>query len=142
MPKWVEAGKSARALQTFMQESFGSAYRWENMLKDFREFTGLFKKEGLIRGLDPAAVAPRGYMVEHDLGRDYRYRAFFDADYEDALTGERRTANVSFYDDSLRSQDEWEDRFRDVLDDPLYGEGFEFKGLRLRSLEHNREWGY
>ena len=142
MSGWVKVGKSARAMQTFLRKEYGTAYRWTTLLGDYRQFSGRLKYEHLVSRVPRDAIVPRGYMVEVDLARDYRYRSFYTAYYRDPDTGVETERIISLYGDEMKSEEEMEEDYREMLKTVGYAPQPELQYVKLRSVEHNRGLGY
>jgi len=134
--EWTSTAMTNQALR------MGVSYRRTNMLADIREFTGLMRHETAIRATPSTVRVAKFDMTEVDLRRARRYRGFADATYRNIETGEQVTKPISFYDDELRTEDEWSDVFDEDRRLAEYKPGEELVGFTLTAVEHQSGWDY
>lgn len=141
IPNFVRLGYSANAM---IREAvgWGVSYRRTDMLSDVREFLGRFVNEGRVSQLGRDEIPRPWHMVETDLRRLRNYRVWGDAEYFDPLTGRTTKQLISFYDDELRSEEDWEEEFRQQKEEAEYKTGIEFISFSMRSIEHNKGFSY
>lgn len=140
-PQWIRAGWGANAMVR-QARTLGLSYRRTIMLGDIREFTGLMRREKAVRAVVRSVLPSRSVMVETELRRARRYRVFGDVTYRNRLTGEEFTQTVSFYDDELRSLDQWEEEYERQKEEAEYREDLEIVKVDFRAIEHNRGFRY
>jgi len=141
IPDFVRKGYSANKM---IREalSWGVSYRRTDMLSDVREFMGRFVKESAVQRVARDAIVPRSAMTETDLRRLRNYRVWGDAEYYNPLTGRTDKQLISFYDDELRTEEDWEDEFRQQKEEAEYKSGIEFVSFNMRYVEHNKGFSY
>lgn len=141
VPSFIRADMSSGAMIRAARTA-GFSYRRTNMLRDIREFTGLMRHEAAVRATVSDRFISRGAMTEIDLKRDYRYRGFADATYRNVDTGDLETKMVSFYDDELRTEDDWSKLFDDWRVEAESRIEYELVDFKMRALEHQAGWAY
>lgn len=141
IPVYVrEAMSGASMINIARREGF--SYRRTDMLRDIREFTGLMRHEKAVRATPVDQWIGRGQMTEIDLKRDRRYRGFADATFQNIETGDIRETTISFYDDEMRTEEEWAEEWDEKRREKLYRGDEELVGFEMRALEHQAGWAY
>ena len=107
-----------------------------------REYTGLFKWEGVVAKVSRTALVPRYAIVDYPYDKERRYRFFGTANYIDPETLEESTRNVSFFADRMKSEEELEEDYKNILKKPEYEGAPTLTGFKLRSVGHKSGWGY
>ena len=111
-------------------------------LQVVREFSGLFKWERAVAAVPRGQFIPRFAMVEMDWEKDRRYRFWGTANYIDPNTLEESSRNVSFFADRMKTEEELEAEYRDILKKPEYEDAPTLTGFKLRSGGHKMGWAY
>ena len=141
IPSFLRQALSVRAMGR-QARAWGVSYRWTDMLSDVREYEGRFVKESSVRRVARDQIIPRSAMTETDLRRLRNYRVWGDAEYYNPLTGRTDKQLISFYDDELRTEEDWEDEFRQQKEEAEYKSGIEFVSFNMRYVEHNKGFSY
>lgn len=141
LPTFITRGLSSNAMIN-QARTLGVSYRRINMLADIREFSGLMKQEAAVINTASDTLVSKFNMVETDLRRARRYRGFAHVTYENNLTGEQVTQPVSFYDDELRTSDDWMEEFERNRIESEYKTDQTIVGFELSSVEHQAGWAY
>lgn len=111
-------------------------------LAQVREFSGLWKWERAVAATPRDQFIPRFAMVEMDWEKERRYRFFGTANYMDIETGEESTRSVSFYADRMKTEEELESDYREMLEKPEYEGAPTLTGLKVRSGAHKKGWAW
>jgi hypothetical protein len=141
IPDFLRKGFSANAMIREAR-SWGVSYRRTDMLNDVREFMGRFVNEERVKSLARNEIPRPWHMTEVDFRRLRNYRVWGDAEYYNPLTGQTSTQLISFYDDELRTEEEWEAEFAKQKEEAQYKTGIEFVSFNMRYLEHNKGMPY
>ena len=141
IPQLVRQGlSSGRIISTLIEH--GVSYRRQDMLRDIREVTGLARMESFTRAADPRQAFPKFGMIETELRKDRRYRVFGKLEYRDTLTGETFEKNVSFYTDTNKGKDLWDEDFLDQYEMGEYKPAKYVTGFNIVNVEHQAGWSY
>lgn len=141
IPQLVRQGlSSGRIISTLKQH--GVSYRRTDMLKDIREVTGLARMESFTRAADPRKAFPKFGMIETTLRKDRRYRVFGKLEYRDTLTGETFMKDVSFYTDTNKGKELWDDDFLDQYEMGEYKPAMYVTDFTIVNVEHQTGWSY
>lgn len=142
MPAAINAGLSATAFRKQLVRDYGSAYRWQNLLADWREFSGMVRWERNVRATASERVIPRAWYTEVDLRRERRYRIHAYQEYYDEETGEVEERRVSWYTNQMKSKGEMEDDYVNKRDTAQLYPGKHILKLEIYAVEHNQTWDY
>lgn len=141
IPSLVKRGLGGNVIQRYLM-SKGLGYRRIDMLKDVREITGLMKMEKYVKAFSGSEKFSKFGMVEHELSKDRRYRVFGRITSTSRDTGEVITQSISFYDDELRSKDNWVKAFQDEFIWEKCRPDREISKIEITSVEHQQGWSY
>ena len=141
IPSWHKAGLSFNAMQR-QAIALGMSYRRTVMLTDFRSITGLIKGEFAARGVAHETRYPKNKMVETDLGRDYKYRVHGRVEYQDTVTGDTFSKQVSLYSNRWLSLDAYGREFERWKDREEYETGVNVVSTDFVVIEHNQGMSY
>ena len=142
MGRWAKAGWSAAKIRTRLQDKHGQAYRWQTLLADYREFTGLAKYEKQMKDYSGVKAVPRNWMEEIQLRQARKYRLIGQATYYDAETGKEFKKYVSMYTDDRMSKDGWTTQFGDLKRAYQYQEGWDLVDIEWEGIQHNKGYDY
>ena len=148
IPGWAALGLSSIAMVrearrlTALPGAPQISFRYTRMLADIREITGRMKKERLVTAI-PRNAAPSPYaMVEADLRRARRYWVQGTATYYDVSTGAEVTREASFYTNELHTMEQWEEEYREAVEEELYPGKETLISFQAKSILHQRGWRY
>lgn len=141
MPRLVAYGWSSSKITKWLA-GHGASYRRITMLSDIRQFRNMAKFSPRVVKYGSAKIIPKSIMSEVDLSRARRYRVFGMAKYTDVETGAVRYKNVSFYDDTRRSKDDWATEFEDMIKAEDYKPDQAISDVQILHVEHNRGLDY
>lgn len=139
MPDLVQHAYGANRAINYLRAR-GYRYRRQQMLRDYRYYTGKMKLQDRVQALGPDRLPSRADMVETDLKQPERtYRVFGEVQYYDYEAQQYYKKYVSFYDDYLRTKDQWSDEFTRQFGD-VYRRAYNqaIVGVDIFSIEHNR----
>jgi len=106
------------------------------MLSDIRESYGVALYGDKIKGLAVNVTPPKDLMVETELRRPRKYRVFGTAKYFNEETGYTMYNPVSFYDDKLRTKEQWEREFIRQKKVSTTEDVFSIEELDIYSIQH------
>jgi len=132
---------SSRRIINYLAGTVGT-YRRADMLKDIREARGIYTFGSKVKGLPINVLPPTDMMVETALKRPRRYRVFGMARHEDRGTGRISYRDISFYDDSLRTKEQWEKEYIQQKEKAEYEVGEIVTGIDIFAIEHQEGWRY
>ena len=115
----------------------GAGYRYQDMLKDVREYTGRFKYEAQVRHLTSNTVVPDAWINRVDMAGPYRYKVWADVTYYDPATNEYVTDVRSMYTDELKKVGDYERDYEEVLSGAGCRCDMEFMKINVRGLDYN-----
>jgi hypothetical protein len=141
VPSWFREGLSFNAMQR-QALALGMSYRRKVMLTDFRSITGLIRGEYAARGVRHDVKFPQAKMIETDLARDYKYRVHGRVNYEDRVTGESFTKQVSLYSDRWLSLEAYGREFEKWKEREDYESGVTVTSTDFAVVEHNSGLSY
>lgn len=141
IPNFIGKGYSANRMIREAR-AWGVSYRRTDMLADIRGFLGRYVKEPMVQRVPRNAIIPRSAMTETDLRRTHAYRVWGDAEYYNPVTGKTDKQLISFYDDELRTEEDWEEEYRKAKEEKEYKTGIEFVSFDMRYVEHNKTYSY
>ncbi len=142
MPAFIKQGVSAGAFRRRLIRQFGSAYRWQVLLGDYREFSGMQRFESAVKSLRPSAKPSPTIMTELRMRRERRYRGIGRATYRNLETGEEYTQNISMYDDKFDSKQAFTDTFIEDKRKAEYKPEYEIVSIDWYVIQHNEGWSY
>ena len=132
---------STRRIINYLAGTVGT-YRRTDMLKDIREAKDIYTYGSKVKDLAINIRPPTDIMVETKLKRARRYRVFASARHVNKETGRVSYHNISFYDDSLRTKEQWEDEYIDQKEKDEYEVGETVTDVDIFAIEHHEGWGY
>lgn len=141
IPKLVKQGLSASAIIRDLRGR-GLIYRRMSMLSDIRREVGIFKFGKAVVSLGSDVQIPKRIMVETDLLRARKYRVYGTAKYVNIETGRTTYEPVSFYDNTLRTKDQWSEEYISQKEEAKYREEVVCEGIEIFSVEHNKGFRY
>ena len=136
IPEMIKKGYSATRYYNEAVKA-GTFYRKQTFLADWREFSGLMKKEKAVRSTPGYAKPKKGVMVEVPFRKEQKYRVFADAKIGKVGEGVSETRVVSFYTDELNTLDEWKQDYQDWVMRNKYKPDEYIDSLDIRAIEHN-----
>lgn len=121
MPALIEAGLSGRGAELFYREQ-GLGYRRQDFLSDWREMSGLQKKEDTFKYIrhDLKPTANTLTETSENLSKEFSY--IFKVKGRDSLTGEVKEVGWRLATDSLLSLDEAMEWAEDNILEDEYGQ--------------------
>ncbi len=118
----------------------GYGYRERTMRQDIGQIYSRLEREEPVRKW-PGDMTPRREIItETQLRQPERtYRIFGEIDYYDWEQGKWLKKNISFYDDYLRTKEEWGNKFIQDFGD-IYATRYNqtIYGVNIFSIEHNK----
>lgn len=132
----IPMGWSSRRIINYLGRVSGT-YRRTDMLRDIREFRDLHTFGASVQELAVNVRPPTAIMVETELTRPRKYRVFGRAKYVDRETGHTTYKNVSFYDDTLRTKEQWAEEFTRQKEEGAYRVGDSVEEMDIYAIEHN-----
>lgn len=134
--KWA-----ANKVQNYMT-SLGLGVRRSTVQLVRRHVLDMVKKEALVRKLAPTQRPTKGYLVEMDWERSYRYKVFGEWELLNEDTGEYTTKPWSIYSDFLPTNREVEQKLADqYLIGETDPEGL-IQNIVVRQYLHKQGTGY
>lgn len=115
----------------------GYSYRYQDMLKDVREYTGRVKFETNIRKLGFNDVIKTGWMNEVEMNYPYKYKVWGDVTYYDPATRSYITQARSVYTDDLMKKGDYQGFLEGVELAGQYEEGMTLTSVDIRGLDVN-----
>lgn len=116
----------------------GYGYRRATMLRDYRAISGKMRKQDIVEDLPPDIRPDRRHFVETELRQPERsYRVFGEVQIYDWDEDKYVVKNVSWYDDQLRSKQQWSGEFVRQFGG-IYAEyGQAVQSVKITAIEHN-----
>lgn len=141
IPRLVDYGWGSNRIIRWLGK-YGVHVRRATMLADIRQFRNMAQFGPRVVKYATGKIIPKSLLSEVNLSRARRYRVYGMAKYTDVETGYVRYKNVSFYDDTRRSKDEWSEEFEDMMKAEDYKPDQAISDIRILHVEHNRGLDY
>ena len=141
MPRLVGYGWSPSKITKWLG-GHNATYRRVTMLADIRQFRQVAEFGPKVVKLPTSKIVPKSILSEVDLSRARRYRVYGMGKYTDVETGAVRYRNLSFYDDTRRSKDEWAEEFERMKQAENYKPDQEITDIQIIHVEHNKGLSY
>lgn len=141
LPDLVRQGMhSAQALRAL--QGAGVSYRRQEMLRDYRKYSGLVRYEKYWTGADRRAKPNLNMMAELDLKYPSNFKVYFKAQIENAWTGQPEEVLLSAFTDDLANIEGVENDFLDNFSERYGDLVSEWRSFRLVGVEHNSGFPY
>ena len=141
MPRLVGFGWSSSKITSWLG-SYGASYRNTTMLADIRKFRNLAEYSPRVIAASPTTAISKSLLSEVELTRPRKYRVYAEGKYTDLETGYTRYKNLSFYDDTRRSKEDWAYEFEIAKREAEYMPNTSITDVRILAVEHNTKLGY
>lgn len=141
LPKLVKKGLSTPAIIRYLRGHTGSWSRTV-MLGDIREVQGIAQFGKAVKSLSSTAIPVKGIMVEADLKAARKYRVFGTAKYINKETARTTYEPISFYDDTLRTKQDWSNEYIRMKETEQYREEVVCETVDIFAIEHNKGFRY
>lgn len=138
-PGWAKLGWSANAMINEAKR-LNISFRRKEMLTTTRWATGLAKLEAAARRADPDQLFPQYAMVPSDFRSARRYLIHAEIYFTDPVTGQSVTEHISFFDNTLKTKNQW---LGDWFDKAAWTDSKEaaaIHGATIVSVEHKMGW--
>jgi len=141
MPTLIKTGYRVSRIADSLV-SHGVAYQKKTMLADIAQAINEKKSEDIIKELPSKMLPPVEGIAEVDLRRARNYLVKFDVDLVGPETGRMYTGIRSMYTDDFENMSDWEDEFLTDYRKTYKEEDAHIIGAKVRSVQHNKEFGY
>jgi len=138
----AKIGLSANFAESAVKNAFGSAWRRQDFLMDYRKILSMVKGPVSLPASQARNLYPTDKMVNVALSRPRRYYVMGRASILNTQTGEISDRYVSLYDNNLRSETTWENKLIDVLEGEEYQGNLKVRSLELFTPQHNWDMEY
>ncbi len=142
IPNLLKKGVSARGYRRLLIRQFGSSYRWQTVLADFREFNGMLRFEAPVRNLGAEKKPNSNIMTEVTYRRRRRYRGIGRATYRNVDTGEEYQQVISMYDNKFESKQAFTDKYIQDTEKAKYKPEWEIANIDWYVIQHREGWSY
>ena len=138
----AKIGLSANFAESAVKKAFGSSWRRQDFLMDYRKIASLVKGPQSLPASQSRYLYPKENMVNVELKLRRRYYILGQATVTDLQTGEESTRYVSLYDNVLRSERKWESELAGILEGDTYAKNLQVRSVSLFTPQHNWDMEY
>lgn len=141
LPAYVKQGLNVTQTIAAMKIR-GYTYSRTAMLSDYREAAARFKFSPRVIDFSNTRKPIRAIMSEVELSRARRYRVFANVKYVNSETGRVFYQDISFYDNTLRTKNQWAAEYLRQKQEASYAPELEVSEISIKEIQHQEGWTY